>query len=173
MATAADIRAVVEPVVTASGLELWDVQLGHDVVRVLVERDGGVDLDALSAASETISALLDQRDDLVPSHRYQLEVSSPGMERTLRTPEQYQRFVGTTITVKTVEPVAGARRHRGVLRAVGRDGIELAAESDPTGPPIPLSYVQITRAATVVDWDLALKGGSPATGGSQAKDPSR
>ncbi|HLI01095.1 MAG TPA: ribosome maturation factor RimP [Acidimicrobiales bacterium] len=174
MATAADLRAVAEPVLAAAGLELWDVEVSHDVVRVLIERSGGVDLDALGAASEAISALLDGHDELVPDHAYHLEVSSPGLERTLRTPEHFRRYLGTTVTAKTSVPVGGARRHRGVLRSVGHDGIELVSDADPTGPPILLAYDQITRAATVVDWELALKGGAAAApGDTEAKDLSR
>ena len=104
----------------------------RDVVRIMVERPAewsprtrtlppdddrrpAVDLEALTAASGALSPVLDEHPEVVPEGRYQLEVSSPGIERTLRTPEQYRRYLDSEITVKTSAPVAGARRHRGRL----------------------------------------------------------
>jgi ribosome maturation factor RimP len=166
MATAQDIRTLAEPTLREAGLQLWDVEVSRDIVRILVERDGGVDLEALTTASEAISALFDEHDELVPEDRYQLEISSPGLERSLRTAEQYRRYLGTTISVKTTVTVDGGRRHRGVLGAVRADGIDLLAESKPKGPPLALSFDQIDRTLTVVDWALALKAGdsTPAPG---------
>jgi ribosome maturation factor RimP len=162
MATAQDIRMLAEPTLRDVGLQLWDVEVSRDIVRILVERDGGVDLEALTTASEAISTLLDEHDELVPEDRYQLEISSPGLERSLRTAEQYDRYVGTTVSVKTLVAVGGGRRHRGVLVGVDADGIELLADTNPKGPPLALSFDQIDRTLTVVDWALALKAGDPA-----------
>ncbi len=94
MASTESIRELAEPILASAGLELWDVEIIGDVVRIMVERPGGVDLDALSAASAVLSPLLDAHPEATPDSRYQLEVSSPGVERTLRTPEQYRRYVG-------------------------------------------------------------------------------
>ena len=107
------IRDLVEPVLASVGLELWDVEITRDVVRIMVERPAasldaggpapsgpdsggrpGVDLDALSDASGALSPVFDTHPDAVPAGRYQLEVSSPGVERTLRTPEQFRRYIG-------------------------------------------------------------------------------
>jgi ribosome maturation factor RimP len=170
MATAADIRTLAEPVLHEAGLELWDVQVTRDTVRIFVERDGGVDLDALTAASEAISGLLDEHDDLVPEDRYQLEITSPGLERALRTPEHYRRYVGTTINVKTTAPVAGARRHKGVLTAVADGGIDISPEAG-TGEPLTIRFEEIDKTTTVVDWAQALKG-DPAPGAPVAGDES-
>jgi ribosome maturation factor RimP len=164
VATAADIRALAETVLDDVGLQLWDVDVTADVVKILVERDGGVDLDALTVANEVLSGLLDAHDELVPSNAYQLVVSSPGLERSLRTPEQYRRYLGTTVAVKTSAAIDGVRRHRGVLRAVSAEGIELVAETTPKGRPLSLGFDQIDRTLTVVDWAEALKAPSrPAT----------
>src|ERR1700722_6575086 len=136
MASTESIRALVEPVLASVGLELWDVEITRDVVRIMVERPSGsvdpgspapapptpagdtrpgVDLDPLSAASGAVSPVLDTHPAAAPAGRSQLEVSSPGVERPLRTPGQFRRYIGSQITVKTFEPVAGARRHRGRL----------------------------------------------------------
>src|SRR5690242_15869315 len=99
MSTADRVRDLIEPLVTASGNELVDVEHGPGLLRVYVDREGGIDLDALTSLSEQLSDLLDLEDP-IPG-RYTLEVSSPGLERNLRTPAQYQRFVGSKVSVKT------------------------------------------------------------------------
>src|ERR1700744_6301678 len=101
MATGKELCEVAAPLLEAAGLDPWDVEISGDALRFLVDRPGGVDMDALTAASHALSPMLDDREDLVPAGRYQLEVSSPGIERTLRRPEQYRQYVGTPISVKT------------------------------------------------------------------------
>ena len=95
------IVAAIEPVLAPLGLELFDVQFTGSgrarTVRVMVDRDGGVDLDAISAASERIQPALDALADLGP---YALEVSSPGLERPLHRPEHFRRAVGENVSVK-------------------------------------------------------------------------
>jgi ribosome maturation factor RimP len=93
---AALLRAHVED----TGCELYDLLWAPGLLRVLVDRDGGVDLNTITALSRKLSAALDAADpDPLPG-RYTLEVSSPGLERKLRTPAHYQRFVGTPVSVK-------------------------------------------------------------------------
>ena len=108
-----------------------------------------------------LSPVLDAHPEAVPAGRYQLEVSSPGIERTLRTPEQFRRYLGSEITVKTSEPVAGARRHRGRLVDVGAAGIDLEPDDGPSGR-LQLRFDQIDRARTVLVWGPA--AGRPAPG---------
>ena len=123
----------VRPVTSALGLELYDVEVTGDgraaVVRVLVDREGGVDLEAISSASDQISRVLDELPtDVVPSSRYGLEVSSPGLERPLRRREHYRGAVGETVSVKiapsTEEP---ARRVRGALGYSRRRDVRVGA----------------------------------------------
>jgi ribosome maturation factor RimP len=180
------IRDLVEPVLASVGLELWDVEVTRDVVRIMVERPAGpggsvpvsdpaqsapadqprsgVDLDALSDASKVLSPVLDDHPEAVPVGRYQLEVSSPGIERTLRTPEQFRRYIGTEITVKTSQPVAGARRHRGRLLDVGTAGIDLAPD-EASDTRLQLRFEQMERARTVMTW------GPPAGGPRSGPTP--
>ena len=77
-----DLFAVLHPVVTDAGLELVDVEMKSGVLQVTVDREGGVDLEALTDANRAVSTLLDELDP-IPG-RYSLEVSSPGIERPLR-----------------------------------------------------------------------------------------
>src|SRR5690348_16817365 len=118
MGTVTALRELVEPLVTAAGLEVWDVESGPGLVRVLVDGPGGVDLDALGPLTTAISRALDEAPDAAPAGRYHLEVSSPGVERPLRTPAHFERFVGSTVAVKTVPDATGPRRVRGRLAGV-------------------------------------------------------
>src|SRR5690349_7369942 len=113
------VRAVAEPLLAPLGIELVDVEVARAgrarLGRLVVDRDGGVDLDAVTAATRAVSPALDALDELPEPHT--LEVSSPGVERPLRRPADFDRFVGTTVEVKTYEPVEGTRRHQGTLVA--------------------------------------------------------
>jgi ribosome maturation factor RimP len=171
------IRSLVEPVLTSAGLELWDVEVGRGIVCIRVDRpDGAVDLDSLaSVANGVLSPLLDESPEVVPPGRYQLEVSSPGVERTLRTLQHFRRYIGTEITVKTCVPIAGARRHQGRLVAVDEQGIQLAP-AGATDAVLEIRHDQIDRARTVFVW-----GPAPAPGtqrkaskrASAARSPAR
>lgn len=156
MSAAERVRELIEPLVTASGLELVDVEHGPGLLRVYLDREGGIDLEAISTASEQISDLLDVHDP-IPG-RYTLEVSSPGLERPLRRPEEYRRFVGTVINVKTHANVEGERRFSGELTEADDEGIVVA---DKTGPVRRLAYSEIERARTVFDWGPKPKPGKP------------
>jgi ribosome maturation factor RimP len=163
MGSAEGIRELVEPAVTAAGLELWDVEVSSTVVRVLIDRPGGIDLESLAGvANAVVSPLLDDHPELTPDGRFQLEVSSPGVERTLRTPEQYRRYVGQDITVKTTAPIEGSRRHSGVLTSVSEGAISLKP-AGAEGPSIDIPIREIDRARTVLVWgasDAVARGGA-------------
>jgi ribosome maturation factor RimP len=146
------IRHLAEPLLAASGLELWDVEVAADVVRVLVDRPGGIDLEALTEASGAISTVLDAHPEATPGLSYQLEVSSPGIERTLRTPEQYRRYLGSPVSVKTTEAVRGSRRWTGTLIAADGEHIEIVPETPTTAEPLSLGYDLIDRTRTVLVW---------------------
>jgi ribosome maturation factor RimP len=182
MDTATALRDLVEPLVTAAGLEVWDVETGPGLVRVLVDRPGGVDLDALGSLNTTISRALDAAPTAAPSGRYQLEVSSPGVERPLRTPGHFARFVGETVAVKTVPGAEGSRRVRGLLRAVDAAGISVAPEDEPGGAELHISFDDIQKAHPVLIWGPSPKPGrgraTGSTGGARsnrvpAKDTAR
>jgi ribosome maturation factor RimP len=146
------IRTMVEPALASAGLEVWDVETGRGVVRVLVDAPGGIDLDTLSDANRIVSPLLDEHPELTPAGSYQLEVSSPGVERTLRGLEHFRRYVGTEISVKTTEPLDGSRRHRGRLVAADEEAIELQLSERPDDPVLRIRHDQIERARTVLVW---------------------
>lgn len=146
------VHELVEPLVTAAGLELVDVEHGPGLLKITLDRDGGIDLDTITEASERISDLLDIHDP-VPG-RYTLEVTSPGLERPLRQPQHYKRFVGTPIAVRTQPGVEGERRMQDILEAADDDGIVVGGRR--------LAYAEIERARTVFEWGGAEKKSSRA-----------
>jgi ribosome maturation factor RimP len=150
-----DAEALIRPVAERAGFELVEVvfrrEAGRQILRVTVDRED-MDLDALSELSEKVSRRLDLED--FGRGRYELEVSSPGIERPLWTPAHFRRFVGTQVKVKTAEPVEGARVHTGTL--VAADDSTVTVEVDGEARTIALD--DVTSARTVVDWGAELKG---------------
>lgn len=148
------LAAAIAPELEALGLQLFDVHLTgsgrSQVVQVLVDRDGGVDLDAVATASERISRLLDTRD-VLPGP-YALEVSSPGLERPLRRPDHYQGAIGELVSVKVRGGDGAIRRQRGILDHADDTGIML---DDGAGERI--AYDDIVQARTVFEWGAAPK----------------
>ena len=158
-----DLHALLSPLLAADGLELFDVEVRAGLVRVTVDRPGGVDLDALATANATISAALEGADP-VPG-RYNLEVSSPGVERRLRTPSHFQRAVGETVTVRTLAGAEPARRVTGRLVGADDEGFEVEGPDVPGGT-LRLGYDQVERVRTVFEW-----GARPASSPSRRRPP--
>ena len=119
-------------VAAGRGLELVDVELkrqpGGMLVRLYVDKPGGIGLDDLQSLSEEVGAILDVEDPVASS--YTLEVSSPGLDRPLKTEADYTRFVGKLAKLSSYEPVEGRRHWTG--RLVSADGgvIEIALEKE-------------------------------------------
>ena len=148
-----DVEALVRPVVESAGLELWEATFrkegGRMVLRVVVDREGGVDLDTISEASERLSRRLDLEG--FGRGRYELEVSSPGLERPLRQPRHFERSVGTKVKVKTVEPIDGAKVYEGALVSADAEAIVIASD----GGELRVVYDGIASARTVFEWKKA------------------
>jgi len=162
----ANIEALLAPIVAAGGLELVEVEHRAGVLRVVVDGPAA-DLDRLADVSRAVSAALDAADP-VPGGRYTLEVSTPGLERPLRTPRQFARAVGEQVLVRLVAGVDGDRRVRGRLAHADDEGIVI---EEPGAPPggrhIP--YDDVERARTVFEWGPAAAGRSrPARAGQAA-----
>jgi ribosome maturation factor RimP len=159
------IVAAVEPVLTPLGLELFDLQFTGSgrarTVRVVVDRDGGVDLDAITAASERIQPVLDDLD----LGDFALEVSSPGLERSLSRPDHFRRAVGETVSVKVRDAGGETRRVRGQLRAADECGVTVEAEHETAQ----VDYDQITQARTVFEWGAPPKQEKRAKNHAQKK----
>ena len=153
-----ELFAALEPVVAAASLELVDVEMKTGVLQVTVDREGGVDLEALTDANRAVSGVLDELDP-IPG-RYSLEVSSPGIERPLRTAAHFAKAIGATVSVKTRPQVPGERRLQGNLLASDDDGFTLAVEG--ADESVRLAYTDIDRARTVFVWGGQDVPGNPA-----------
>ncbi len=136
------------------GLELVDVELRSGTVRVVVDSGNGTDLDAIAQATRAVSTVLDTHDPM-PGQRYTLEVSSPGVERPLRTARHFIRAVGETVTIRTTTGSQGDRRVTGRVASADADGFVLEGDDLPEGGRH-FSYTEVERARTVFDW-----GGQP------------
>ena len=143
MDQAAELRTLVEPALTAKGFDVFDVELGGGRLVVTVTRPGGIDLEALTEANHIVSDLLDEHDP-IPVDHYLLEVSSPGLERSLRTPAHFAGALGETVSIKLKPHVEGERRHEGLLEAADDAGVSVGGRT--------FSYAEIEKARTVFVW---------------------
>src|ERR671918_1598991 len=157
---AMDLERAVAPVVEAAGLELVDVtfrrEAGRRILRVTVDREGGVDLGAISLVSERISRRLDV-EGFEPGP-YSLEVSSPGVERPLRRPADFAGRVGERVRIR-VE--AGGERETltGTLLAADEESATVGTDAGERT----VRYEDIASARLVVDWGEELRKAKRST----------
>jgi ribosome maturation factor RimP len=145
----AQLEGALSPVLAARGLELVDVEVVGAALTVFVDREGGVGLDELGEATRDVSAVLDDLDPM--PGRYTLSVSSPGLERRLRTPAQFSRAVGEKVTARVDAGTPEVRRVTGTLESADGDGFTLAGPDVPGGT-MHIAYDRTERARTVFEW---------------------
>ena len=138
---------LLEPVATGLGYELIEIEFSsagqNSVVRVYIDRtDGaGVGLDDCERVSRAISAVLEAQDPI--GHEYQLEVSSPGFDRPLRTAAHFARFAGCEARIELAAPIEGRRRFRGLLGPVADGSVTI--EVDRREWKLPLAGISKAR----------------------------
>lgn len=144
-----NLTAAIEPVLENMGFELVMVEFvpspSGQTLRVYMDHPDGVNLDMCSLASEAISRRLDELD--IVRVNYNLEVSSPGLERPLARPKDFKRFTGGKVTVKTVEKIEGRRKFTGRIIAAGGSGFEIETDKG----PVHIEYEQVKKANLVLD----------------------
>ncbi|HZF25956.1 MAG TPA: ribosome maturation factor RimP [Steroidobacteraceae bacterium] len=142
-----ELIRLLQPTVEALGYELVEIECSHSgegaMVRVYIDAPAGIGLEDCEHVSHAVSAALDAADP-IPG-RYRLEVSSPGLDRVLRTPEHFARFVASRIKVQLALPIEGRRRFTGVLLEAGAAGVTLQVD----GSRVQLAYEQIQKARLV------------------------
>jgi len=140
-----ELVKLLEPAIEKLGYELADLELklgGTDgLLRLFIDKDGGIEIDDCSSVSRQVSAILGVEDTL-PGN-YTLEVSSPGLDRTLTKPAHFQRFMGEDVKVKLRFPLEGRRNFRGALKAADEENIEV--EVDGESHSLPIATIESAR----------------------------
>jgi ribosome maturation factor RimP len=144
---------------------LYDLEMVGSVLRVSIDRPGGIDIDSVALVNKAISRALDAADPIPGA--YTLEVSSPGLERTLRTTDHLTGAIGEKVRLK-LNPGAGSeRRLVGILRAA--DGDSITIETD-DGTSTQVDRTDIERVRTVFEWGPAPKPTGAKSGGRPTKE---
>ncbi|WP_456434033.1 ribosome maturation factor RimP [Thermosulfuriphilus sp.] len=137
------VKELVEPILKALGLELVEVYFRREpqgwVLRLLIDKDGGVNLEDCVQVSEVVGDLLDAEDFI--HHAYNLEVSSPGVERPLVRERDYERFAGRKAKLTTKRPLKGRRNFTGIILGI-KDGLISLELADGQRVEIPFSAVE-------------------------------
>ncbi len=146
------VAAAARPLAEAEGLELVAVEYQREaggwVLRVYLEKPGGIGLDDCQRVSQQLGDLLDV-EDLI-DHAYTLEVSSPGLDRPLVSEGDFARFAGRLVRLQTATPLEGQRRFRGRLLGIAGGTVRLEAEG---GRQVAIPHAAIERARLVVEWE--------------------
>jgi len=127
------VEAFARPIVEAHGCSLWDVEYVREgtewFLRLYIEKEGGVDINDCEAISRAVDPILDEKDLIKES--YHFEVCSAGLERALKRPEDFQRFMGSPITIKLYRPRNGLKEIPGILRGYedGKVTVEAGKET--------------------------------------------
>ncbi len=168
------IERLITPIVSDLHLDLYDLEFRGGTLRVTVDRpaefEGGLDLEAIALASRLIGRELDHDDPM--GGQYTLEVTSPGLERSLRVPAHFQKSLGKTVALRLRDIVDAAgerteRRLQGVLIAADQQSATIrlddAAQTERT-----VAYEKIDRAKTVFQWGPAPKPGKTRASSSSS-----
>jgi ribosome maturation factor RimP len=141
------VRSVALRVTADRGFELVDVELkqakSEKLVRIFVDRPGGIGLEDLQSVSQEVSAVLDAEDPI--EGRYTLEVSSPGLDRPLRGEADYRRFVGRLAKLSSYEPVDGRRHWTGRIVACDDGIVTLELDREKASARVPLAKLSHGR----------------------------
>lgn len=150
------VETFVEPLLDEIGCELVDIEFcreGHGwVLRLYIDKNGGVSLGDCSSVSRQVSHYLEVDDPV--AHPYHLEVSSPGLERPLKKTEDFIRFAGRKGRIKMREPIDGGRVFAGVLGGMDGENIQILVDGDMRS--LPLS--DIARARLIFEEEKGRKG---------------
>lgn len=123
---------LIGPVVTGMEFDFWGLEFiaqgKHSVLRVFIDAEKGIDVDDCAAVSRQLSSVLDVEDPITTE--YNLEVSSPGMDRPLFTLEQYEKFVGHKVQLRLRVPFEGRRKFAGLLKGVEGEDVVIEVDNE-------------------------------------------
>ncbi len=146
------LETLLAPVVEAMGYELADLEYRSGgraaLLRLFIDNAQGIGLDDCAAVSNQVSGVLDVEDPI--AGEYTLEVSSPGLDRRLRTAEHFRRFEGHEVKVQLLAPQDGRRRYRGTVESVAADGRSVDVKVDGRMYTLPLAAIETARLVPVL-----------------------
>lgn len=173
MSKAEQILAMVEPLAAAEGAAVYDVTLTGDKLVVALTRSTGVDLSLLTSVTRQLNELLEEHDPVAGS--YVLEVTSPGLERPLRTAAHFRGAIGDAVTIRTLPDRSGPRRVKGVIVEADDDSctveVDEATGDLSVGDRHVVVYGQVERARTLFVWGDAPKPGAGKSGNRPGSGP--
>jgi ribosome maturation factor RimP len=165
------VSGLVAPIASDLELDVYDVERRGGTIRVTLDTppgsDEGINLDTLALATRLISRELDHQDPI--NGRYTLEVTSPGLERPLRTPAHFQREVGKDVQIRLRDVSGDDRRIRGVLESADDTSAAVRTEN---GEQRVVDYSTIDKARTVFEWGPKPKAGTKPGQGKRKKKKS-
>jgi len=141
------LTELIQPYLMAQGVELVELEFtqprrGRATLRLFVDRPGGgITLDEITRVSRVVGELLDVHDPI--SSSYTLEVSSPGLTRALKKPQDFERYTGRLVRLTTRTPWEGKQVHRGILKGLANE--EVSLEEDRALVRIPLAEIAKAR----------------------------
>ena len=148
------LNDIIQPLVEDLGFEFIGLEYNsnpkHSVLRVYIDKEEGVDVEDCALVSREAAAILDVKDPI--RSQYNLEVSSPGLERPLFTPAHYREFNGYEVKINLFGPLDGRRKFNGPIGAVSDEGVII--EQD--GVDVLLRFDNIAKARLVPDYDAIL-----------------
>ena len=157
------VTSMLAPVLADLSLELYDLEFAGGILRVTIDTPAGgpsgVDIDQISLVTRLLGRELDHNENAVPG-RFTLEVTSPGLERTLRTPHHFSREVGKEVTIRLAADLDGRRRFAGLLVSATDTTASVRLSDSGETVEIPLSLVD--KAKTVFVWESQPKPNSKA-----------
>lgn len=144
------VTKLVEPIVSELHLELVEVQFRREavgwVLRLIIDGDAGVTLDKCATVSREVSSLLEVEDPI--EQAYNLEVSSPGLDRPLKKEKDFIRFKGSKAKVTTSEPIERRKHFDGVIEDFDQNMLSLATDQG----LLEIPYDQIAKARLIIDF---------------------
>lgn len=145
-----EVREVVEPILQSQGFELVDLEYQREsrgwILRIYMDREGGVTLDDCSGMSHEVGAVLEVKD-VIPTS-YVLEVSSPGLTRPLKKPEDFNKFLNRLVKIKLYKPLDGRRNFKGTLLGLEGETVRVEVEGQVFDIPLP----SIAKANLEIDF---------------------
>ena len=149
------VRAMIHPIVLNEGMEVVEIEYRREsggwVLRLILDKEGGVTLGDCTRVSQEVGRSLDVED--VIQTPYTLEVSSPGLTRPLKTENDFMKYRHSLIKVKTVDSIQNRRQFKGRLLGVSVDGIEIEVD----GGIFQIPLCNVAKANLEIDQDVLRK----------------